>query len=108
MNVMGCMYLVNIGKTLCGCRFGGLLAVSKKAEKVPTCHILDCRLDHPWVVYFTVALMIHRSDFKWVMDLFMNHKAYNVCIVIFLPGALRPIRKHGPPPPPPLVRGVVP
>ena len=127
MNVMGCMYLVNIGETLCGCRFGGLLAVSKKAEKVPTCHILDCRLDHPGVVYFSVALMIHKSDFKGVKDSFMNQQkvpkcvtyctfsyrmvfflTYNVCIVIFLPGALRPIGKHGPPPPHPLGQGGIP
>ena len=55
MNVMGCVYLVNIGVSLGGCRFGGLLHVGKKAEKVPTCHILDCRLDHPMGVYFSVV-----------------------------------------------------
>lgn len=30
---------------------------------------------------------------------------YNVCIVIFLPGALRPIRKHSPPTPTPSGQG---
>ena len=40
-----------------GRRFGGLLAVGKKAEKFPTCHILDCRLNHPWVVYSRCGLL---------------------------------------------------
>ena len=58
MNVMGCVYVVNLGVSLMGvigCRFGELLHVGKKAEKVPTCHILDCRLDHPMGVYFSVV-----------------------------------------------------